>query len=643
MKRIFAAIIGLAIVPASLAQGPPPDSAKLLSAKAVAPAIKAGSAADATVTLKVAPGWHVNSNKPSEDYLRPTIVTLKGAGGVTPGRPTYPAGEMVKLAYSETPLSVFQGDVKVTVPLRVAKTAHGGTVTLKGTVDFQPCNATSCFAPATIPFSLSVRVLSVPRPVAPKPVVQPEPAAVKPVSKVPPAETVVAAAAPRPVSTPKPTVKPAPIAAAGVAPASAPASQPVDSRTDALQKHGLPLFLVLIFVGGLALNLTPCVYPMIAVTMSVFGARAGETRGKLLGKAIVYVLGMATMYTSLGLFASLTGALFGGVLQSVAVQVGIAVFLFVMALGMFGLFTMQLPPSMADKLGGSNRTGTVGLFSSGLVVGLFAAPCVGPVVIGLIALVGAKHDPVFGAVSFFTLALGLGAPYVVLATFTGLLGKLPRSGGWMETVKHFFGVILMAVAARYLALAFAKDLVDFVTPLALVLGGDYLGFAESHGGETPRFANNKRALGVLAVALGVFLATTTWKGAHGGQAAEVPQWTLYSDAAFDQARSAGQPIVMDFGASWCAACKELQDKTFPDAAVDNALQPFTKFRVELDGANRAQAQSLQAKWGVKGLPDVLFLDSKGRIVPGARVGGYLPPKDFLTRVAVARSAETGPR
>ena len=658
MKQFLAVALLFVGASVSLAQGPPPDSARLVSVHASVPPIKAGAEADATVTLKVVSGWHVNSNKPSDAFLRPTVVTLKSASGVTTGKPKYPAAEMLKLSFSEKPLSVFQGEVPVTVPLRVANNALGGSMKLKGTVDFQPCNATSCFAPATVPFSLVVRVLSDRKPIAKKPIVSPKPPASPHVLARHPSNTkpVVEPGAPLstkpiaaktttapPVKRPPPAVNVEPSPAVPVATPAAAASAPVDPWSDALQKRGLPVFLVLIFFAGLALNLTPCVYPMIAVTMSVFGARAGEPRGRLMGKAIVYVLGMATMYTTLGLFAALTGALFGGVLQSIWVQVGIAVFLFVMALGMFGLFTLQLPPSMADKLGGGNRTGLVGLFFSGLVVGLFAAPCVGPVVLGLIALVGAKHDAVFGAVAFFTLALGLGVPYVVLATFTGLLGKLPRSGGWMETVKHFFGVILMAVAARYLVLAFAKDFADFVTPLALVLGGDYLGFAESHGGESAKFANNKRALGVLAVALGVFLAATTWNGMHSGPVAEAGRWTLYSDAAFADARAAGRPIVMDFGASWCAACKELEEKTFPDVAVVAALKPFTKLRVELDGANRAQEGALRAKWGVKGLPDVVFLDSTGRVVPGARVGGFLPPKDFLSKVAVAKSADAGSR
>jgi len=666
MKKALLFVLFVLASALSFAQGPP-DSAALVTVKATASALKPGNPGAAEVTLTVSPGWHVNSNKPSEDYLKATAVTIHAGGGIRIGAPKYPAAHSLTLSFSDKPLSVFEGETAVSVPLTATDKAKPGKVTLKGEVDFQPCNASSCFPPATKAFTLVVTVLkgaAKPPSVAPKPKPAPVQAAkptpvpttappasvtpksaspagqpakpaslsVKPASVAP--KLVISAPKPAPVAVPSPKpAAPAPIAAAtaGAAQQTAP-----DPWSDALRTRGLPVFLVLLFVAGLALNLTPCVYPMIAVTMSVFGARAGETRGRMLGKAVVYVLGMATMYTSLGLIAALTGGLFGGALQSVWVQLGIAVFLIAMALGMFGVFTLQLPPSLANKLGGTGRTGLIGLFLSGLVVGLFAAPCVGPVVLGLLVLVGTKHDIAFGALSFFTLALGLGAPYVVLALFTGLLGKLPRSGGWMETVKHLFGIVLIAVAARYIVLAFAKDYVDLVTPLALILGGDYLGFVESHGGETARFTNNKRGLAVLAISAGVFMAAITWNGLAGPAPAREASWTVYSDAAFQDARAAGKPIVLDFGASWCAACKELQHKTFPDPRVVDALQPFARFRVDLDGANRAQESELRARWNVKGLPDVVFLDPSGKVVPAARVGGFLPPDQFLLKIAAAR-------
>ncbi len=381
-------------------------------------------------------------------------------------------------------------------------------------------------------------------------------------------------------------------------------------------------------MGGILLNLTPCVYPMIAVTVAIFGARAGEQKKSAIGKALVYVLGMATMYTALGLFAGLTGNLFGGILQSLWVRIGIAAFMLVLALGMFGLYTMQAPPALAQALGGTSRTGTLGIYLSGLVVGIFAAPCVGPVVLFLLAMVGERQDPVFGGVSFFVLALGLGAPYVLLAASTGLLAKMPRSGAWMEWVKHVFGVILLGVAAWYLALALAPAYAGLVIPVTLVLGAIWLGFFDRHGREARGFQTAKVTAGVLAAVLGLYLGAGAVQALRTPAEASGAQWPAYSDAAFQQARAEGRPIVMDFSASWCAACRELEHKTFTDPGVQATLAPYARFKVDLDGANMDQASELQKKWKVVGLPTIVFLDKDGNEIASSRIARFVPPSEF---------------
>src|SRR5206468_5767346 len=143
------------------------------------------------------------------------------------------------------------------------------------------------------------------------------------------------------------------------------------------------------------------------------------------------------------------------------------------------LYELQPPPWMLERVGGAGTTGAVGIFLSGLAVGVIAAPCVGPPVVALLALVGAKGDPWFGFMSFFTLAMGLGAPYLVLGTFSNLLQALPRSGEWMVWVKKVFGVILLALGAFYALLALAPSWGIWVAPAALTLGGVYLGFFET--------------------------------------------------------------------------------------------------------------------------------------------------------------------
>ncbi|HEY3268489.1 MAG TPA: cytochrome c biogenesis protein CcdA [Armatimonadota bacterium] len=665
LQLAWAAILLATLAPGALAQSG--ESEKVVAVKAAlsSAGVKPGQTVSAAVVLTIDKGWHINSNKPAQDFLVPAVISLKPPKDVTVGALAFPAAKKLKLSFSPDPLLVFEGKTTVRFPLTVAASAKPGTLTLKGTVSYQPCNETACFAPAEKPFTLSIPVVAAtaappanqtvsPSGSKPAPTVFKPAAPAAPPAKAAPAAPIAAptpaagAAALKPsaeASTGAPQPAPAAKPAASAAPTkphapvvSAPTPQPAaaaasDNRwADALNRHGLLAFLALIFIGGLALNLTPCVYPMIAVTMSVFGARAGDARGKVLGKAIVYVLGMAVMYTALGVFAALSGSLFGGLLQSVGVQLFIAAFLAVLALGMFGLYTMQAPPALANALGGTDRGSTVGIFISGLVVGIFAAPCVGPVVLGLLALVGARHDLAFGAVSFFVLALGLGAPYIVLAMFTGLLSRMPRSGGWMEHVKHVFGLILFAVAARYATLALGRQWADFVTPAALAVIGWYLLTIPAE----PRARAALATLGIVAGLAAGSIGTTAWQASHPSGATAAAAWPIYSDAALAESLQAGRPVVLDFSASWCAECRQLEHETFSDPAVQTALDGFTRLRVDLDGANKDQATDLQRKYRVAGLPAIVFLNASGQEIAMARVGGFLPPDQFLQKVALAK-------
>lgn len=571
------------------------ESAKVATAEAVlsVSGVRPGETVTAAVIFTVGEGWHVNSNQPSLDYLQPTLVHLDDAPGLTVGAPGYPVAKEAQFQFTEEPISVFEGRNVIPFPVTVAPGAQPGTLTLKGRVAYQPCNDVACFPPAEKEFTLEVPVVAAGAEVAP-------------------AHQDV-------------------FGSLSGGSGGSGSGGAADRYAEVLQKHGLAAFLGVVFLGGILLNLTPCVYPMIAVTMAIFGARAGDPKARVLGRSILYVLGMATMYTALGVFAGLTGSLFGGILQSVWVRVGIAAFMLVLALGMFGAYTLQAPPALANALGGTSRTGAIGIYLSGLVVGIFAAPCVGPVVLFLLAMVGERQDALFGAVSFFTLALGLGSPYILLAFSTGLLAKMPRSGGWMEWVKHVFGVILLGVAAWYLILALAPAWVGLVIPITLVLGAIYLGFFDRHGREMRVFQAAKVGAGAAA-ALGLYLGAGAVAQMRAPAEANIARWPAYSDAAFEQARAEGRPIVMDFSASWCAACRELEHKTFTDPRVQQALDGYARFKIDLDGAHSAQANALQRKWKVTGLPAIIFLNAEGQEIESARIGGFRPPAAFLAAI-----------
>jgi thiol:disulfide interchange protein DsbD len=393
---------------------------------------------------------------------------------------------------------------------------------------------------------------------------------------------------------------------------------------------GWVAFLTL-FLIGLGLNLTPCVYPMLSVTVSIFGARRASSPAQAIGAAVLYVLGMASMYSALGVMAALTGSLFGGWLSNPWVTSGIGVLLIAMAFSMFGLYQLSLPPALLARLGGSGATSALQIFGSGLVVGLIAAPCIGPPVVALLAVVAQKADPLFGFRAFFTLAMGLGAPYLVLASSSNLLRKLPRSGEWMIWIEKVFGVVLFGVGLNYILLALAPAAAAWVLPGALIVAGVWLGFAY-RGVTKPGFRWFQRGAGVVAVLIGVALFTL------------LPRPKLAFEPLVAENATApvtGQLTLIDFSADWCQPCHELDDRTFTDRRVMKALSDFRRLRVDLTRYDSPEAEAWRKRYEIGGVPTLVFALGDGREVREARVEGFLPANDLLDRIDQVRAAAAG--
>ena len=386
-----------------------------------------------------------------------------------------------------------------------------------------------------------------------------------------------------------------------------------------------------IFLIGLALNLTPCVYPMLAITVSIFGQQ-GESRGPLFLRPLVYVLGISTMYSILGLFAALTGGLFGSILQLPVVLLLVSLLFFVLSLSMFGFYELQMPSSLLSRLGGQRSASLFGTWLSGLFVGIFAAPCVGPPVIGLLTLVGHRGEPLFGFLVFFVLSLGLGFPYLVLGTFTGLLQKLPRSGAWMNWVKKLLGIVLIAVGFFYLSLAVEPGLTFILIPLTMLLGGIYLGFIDKTQTSSYLFTWFKRLAGVAIIVGSVLFY----------QAGQVPaiNWEKYSG----QPTHFG-PAAIYFSASWCIPCLELDRMTFTERTAIEAMGQLKRFKVDLSNYDSPESKAVREKYRILGVPTLVFLDKNGQEVLQERVVGFVSAEELIARiervkVAVAAGGET---
>jgi thioredoxin:protein disulfide reductase len=388
---------------------------------------------------------------------------------------------------------------------------------------------------------------------------------------------------------------------------------------DLLKRRGLFAVLLLLFGWGLALNLTPCVYPVIPLTVSFFGGQSKGQSGRTFLLAGVYVLGMATTYSSLGVAAALSGRLFGVALQSPWVLGGVALVLVGLALSMFGFYDLRMPTSLMQKAGA--RQGLAGAYAMGLLVGVVAAPCVGPVVLGLLAFVAATQDAALGFLFFFVLSLGLGLPFLFLAAFSGRIAALPRAGAWMEGVKKIFGWILLAMAAYFLRTAVPGAVGTWLLPATLVVGA--LALLLVHGA---------LKLGVRVPVAILFLAAAAFFAPIGQAGNEGPAWGRFDAATIG---SAARPAIVDFSASWCLPCIELDKKTFSDPRVREALEKRGLYKADMTKAAAPETVALAEKYAILGVPTVIFLDAAGQERKDLRLVGFEEPDKFLKRLEQA--------
>ncbi len=405
---------------------------------------------------------------------------------------------------------------------------------------------------------------------------------------------------------------------------------------------------LLVFLGGLALNLTPCVYPLIPITISYFGGQSQGKKGSLVAHSVIYVIGMAVTYSILGVIAAFTGSLFGTALQYPPVLIGIALIMVILALSMFNVYELRVPAFLSQLAGGS-RKGFFGTFFMGLTVGIVAAPCIGPFVLGLLTYVGDKGNVLLGFFLFFVLALGLGVPFLFLGIFSGSISRMPRSGAWMVWVRTIFGFILIAMAIYFLKPLFPNGLFYNLTlALTMFVAGIYMAWIEPTKTPAKAFPYVRNVVGIIFFAIGLFVAATGIQGyldeeiavkmsglaveKGAGSVTDAVQWFAYSDEKVAEASRSGRPVLIDFWADWCIACKELDKRTFSEPEVIEASKSFVMLKVDSTSAKDLQAKAVCQKYRVKGFPTLVFLAADGKEVEDIRVTGFEPKKDFLPKM-----------
>ena len=550
------------------------------------------------VNASINPSWHINSNKPNDEFLIPTVVSAKGKG-IKLIKINYPKPHEINLSFSETPVSVFEGETKIGLTFQILESAATGKQQVEVILDYQACNDVTCLPPnsASAKFDLNISV----------------PSEVKTEDKS--SQEIVSEDTTQSNEVTLTELKNQNLAGDQT---SRIEQKDTGSVASTLEKSGLFLSLLFIFLAGLALNLTPCVYPLIPITIGYFGGQAEGKTSRLFLLGLLYMLGMAITYSVIGVVTSLSGAVFGTLLQSPIVIIGIVLLFVALALSQFGVYEFKLPDALVVKAGGA-KGGAYGAFLMGLTLGIVAAPCIGPFVLGLVTYVAVKGDPYYGFLMFFVLALGLGFPYLLLAIFSGKIKSLPRAGIWMEGVKHIFGFLLIGMAIYFLDPILPKSIQGYLLPILGIIAAVILLFIDKTANNAKGFRTFKTVFSLIVLAVSIYALIPKEK--------LEPEWQKFSIQAYETSLKNNERMVIDFYADWCIPCKELDALTFSDKSVINEMGRFTNYKVDMT-ITTDENESLRKRFDVIGMPTVLIIDSEGKVVN--RITGFVNADEFLS-------------
>ena len=390
------------------------------------------------------------------------------------------------------------------------------------------------------------------------------------------------------------------------------------------------------FLLGLGLAFTPCVLPMLPLLSAiVIGQNQRPNMWRAFALSFVYVQGMALTYTLLGLIVAAIGLPFQVALQHPYVMIGLSIIFVLLALSMFGVFTLQLPSSLQTKLSllsQQQKAGAFGgVFLMGMIAGLVASPCTSAPLSGALLYVAQSGDLFTGAITLYLLALGMGVPLILITLFGNKI--LPKSGMWMETVKKLFGFVMLALPVFLIS----RTLPDEWTPRLWAMLGTaffiWFAFQMPKNGTGWVF----RILFLVAAMISVKpLQTWVWGETSTSSAVEnkvvshVEFKKVKSEAELQQALAENnKPLVMlDLYADWCVACKEFEKETFSDPSVQKAFGDMLLLQVDMT-KNSEENRALMTKYKVLGLPTILFFNRDGKEIEGSRINGFMPPVEFL--------------
>ncbi len=416
-----------------------------------------------------------------------------------------------------------------------------------------------------------------------------------------------------------------------------PAATPLSSRLEKLIRgqleHTSVLLFILVFAAGFLASLTPCVYPVIPIIMGYVGGRSGGRKLKGFTLSLFFVLGLSLVYSLLGVIAAKTGSLIGISLQNPYVVIVIAAIFIVMGLSLAGLFSIPVPAWISSKASAGHKNDILGSLLVGGVSAIIAAPCVGPVLIALLSWISQSGNVFLGFWLTMTFSLGMSVIFLLAGTFSGVISALPRGGVWMSAVKYFFAALLIAGGIYFLSNIISSWLTLTIWGVFLITLAVGLGLFRPQP-EPTMIHTLAKTLVVLIFLCGAILFYQGLSGRFFPTAAPTPAaavkslpWLDDLSLAKEKARVENKMLMIDAWAEWCAACRELDEKTFSRTDVQERLHNYILVKLDLTRTNTGN-ERLQKELSIIGMPTVIFLDAGGNET--GRFSGFLDGSRFLS-------------
>ena len=551
-----------------------PEEAFIWSASAPVTVFEPGDRGEIRLILTIAENHYV--------YRDSVSVRSEAVPGITFSDPIYPEPKLKYDKYEEREAAIYEGVVDIRVPFTVTGPVLQEDIPVRFSVRHRGCSPEICFFPTKHTLDISIRVGGV---------------------------------------------------QAGTTQAGfIPIEQASDRKPDLFSQGLLYTFLV-IFLGGVGTCFTPCVYPLIPITITIFGTK-DVPRWRAFTLSVTYVLGIGVMFSALGLLAAGTGAVFGSFMANPIVVGVVMLVLAGFGFSMLGLFEIRVPSAVQARLASLAGRGYGGAFGMGLVAGVIASPCTGPVLGTVLIYVASSGNLFLGFWLLFTYALGIGTLFILLGTFSAVISYLPRSGVWMEHVKTIFGIILLAMALYFGKSAF-PTLGKLLKPLptgfimgcvmillSLPFGTIHRSFHGLSGIRRPL-----KHFGIVLAVFGLYLSV----GAFTTPPTSPIDWITDEQTGLDRARAEQKPVLIDVWAEWCAACIELDRTTFRDPRVIARLQEFVTVRLDFT-RETPEREQFQKKYNIPGLPVLLFYSRSGEYLPQARLVGYHRADELLAHL-----------